>query len=273
MKLETTLRAMIKIAAVLLTAPATWAVAGNLYTSPIQRVIVQVAALVLVEAALLLGWHMLDNSARATSAQRGLYAVLTVTAYGVLWAVAIAHGEGLAGLGFRATLGVLIGYSVIESGLLAGVKLRQQADRDITRHRAVKRHRRKLAIDDAKAADVAHFDIERAQREMETTIAHRVIELDKQRRLADLTSESSNQYRPVRIEDAQKARMTRQRSSKQDAKDKTLDILRDDPHASIRTIANAVNRAPSTVSNYLRELERADRIERQNGTGVKVLTD
>ena len=157
MNLEKLLRSAIKIAAVALTAPATWAVAGNLYDSPIQRVIVQLAALVLVEAALLLGWHMLDNSSSATSAQRMLYAVLTVTAYGVLWTVAIAHGEGLAGIGFRATLGVLIGYSVIESGLLAGVKLRQQADRDITRHRAVKRHRRKLAIDDAYTEFIGTF--------------------------------------------------------------------------------------------------------------------
>jgi predicted Rossmann fold nucleotide-binding protein DprA/Smf involved in DNA uptake len=235
--------------------------------------IVQLAALVLVEGALLLGWYMLDNSTRATALQRSLYATLTVTAYGVLWAVAIAHGEGLAGIGFRATLGVLIAYSVIESGLLAGIKLRQQADRDITRHRAVKRHRRKLAIDDAKAADVVHFDIKSAHRDMETAIARRVIELDKQRQLADLTAERANQYKPVRIEDAQKSRTMRQRSSKQAAVDKTLDILKDDPHASIRTIANAIDRAPSTVSNYLRELEQADRIARRNGTSVKVLMD
>jgi hypothetical protein len=261
MKLEKLLRGAIKIAAVALTSPATWAVAGNLYTSPIQRVIVQLAALVLVEAALLLGWHMLDHSSRATSAQRMLYAVLTVTAYSVLWAVAIAHGEGLAGIGFRATLGVLIGYSVIESGLLAGIKLRQQADRDISRHWKVKRYRRKLAIKTEKTAANAEFEI-----------SDKEIELDKQRQLAALAVERPFQSKSVHIEDVQKSRVHRQRSSKQAAVDKTLDMLRDDPNASIRTLAQAVDRSRSTVSNYLRELERSGQISR-NGTGVKVLTD
>jgi DNA-binding transcriptional ArsR family regulator len=261
MKLESVLRTMIKLAAVALTAPATWAVAGQLYTAPIQRITVQIAALVLVEAALLLGWHMLDNSASATPGQRGLYATLTVTAYFVLWAVAIRHGEGLAGIGFRATLGVLIGYSVMESGLLAGVKLRQAADRDITRHWKVKTYRRKLAIGTARLAADAESDITR-----------RVIELDKTEWLDNLSAERANQFDPVHILDVQKSRVSRQRTAKQAKMGAALDVLRDNPTASVREIAEQIGRSHSTVSVYLRELETSGQIAR-NGHGVKVLTN
>jgi hypothetical protein len=83
-RLEKLLRLLIKGAAVALTAPATWAVAGRLYTGWFQSLIVQVAALVLVEGALLLGWHLLDADAGETTLQRGVYAGITLIAYGVL---------------------------------------------------------------------------------------------------------------------------------------------------------------------------------------------
>lgn len=259
--MERTIRTLIKIAAVVLTAPATLAVAGQLYTAPVERIAIQAAALVLVEGALLLGWHMLDNSARATPGQRGLYAVLTVTAYFVLWAVAIRHGEGLAGIGFRATLGVLIGYSVIESGLLAGVKLRRAADRDINAHWRVKRYRRKLAIQTAKTAADAEFEV-----------SNHVITLDKDRQLAELSAERAIQSNPVQIMQVQKARVSRQKAAKRAKMGEALDILRQEPTASVREIADTIGRSRTTVSNYLRELETSGHISR-NGHGVQVLSD
>lgn len=145
--LEKILRYGIKIAAVLLTTPATIAVAGSLYPDqPIMRLMVQAAGLVLVEGALLLGWHMLDTEKQATTAQRILYAVIATVGYLVLWVIAVAHGEGIAGIAFRATLGVLLFYSVAESGILAGIKLQRAADRDIAKHWRVAGYRRQAEI-------------------------------------------------------------------------------------------------------------------------------
>jgi len=48
--------------------------------------------------------------------------------------------------------------------------------------------------------------------------------------------------------------------------------LRDDPNMSVREIAAQVNKAPATVSGYLRELEDRNEIARDNGTTL-VLVD
>jgi hypothetical protein len=144
---EAWLKRAIKGAAVCLTTPATVIEAGKLYTDPILKATTQASALTLVEGALLLGWHKLDDrSEPSTPAQRWLYAALAITAYLVLWAVAIVHGEGIIGIAFRLTLGVLLGYSINESGILAGIRLQRSADRDINRHRKVRRHRERAEI-------------------------------------------------------------------------------------------------------------------------------
>jgi hypothetical protein len=183
MNTEKLLKNAIKIAAVALTSPATWSVAGVLYTNPLQRVIVQVSALVLVEGALLLGWWQLDNDRRAETPQRVLYAVLASVAYVALWSIAISHGEGAAGITFRLTLGVLLGYSVFESGILAGIRLRRSADRDVNSHRVVKRYRRKRAVEHARREIDAEFEVSTAQLVVNTDVAYEKIRLSRERRL------------------------------------------------------------------------------------------
>jgi transposase-like protein len=264
---------------VALTAPATWAVAGGLYTAPVQQVTVQLAALVLVEGALLLGWHLLDTDVGETNLQRGVYAALTVITYGVLWAVALAHGEGLAGIAFRLTLGVLVGYSVVEAAVRAGIKVNMKADDNILMHRAVKNDWRRKAKEDAIADNSAHFEIERAKRAARTEVEHERIRLLKQRVLEELPANvqsSTDQYRPgapqITILEAQATRANRQRLSKQEALAATIELLRDDPNMSVREIAAQVNKAPATVSGCLRELEDRNEIARDNGTTI-VLVD
>lgn len=268
MNLEKLLRSTIKIAAVALTAPATWAVAGNLYTAPLQQLIVQLAALALVEGALLLGWQMLDTNSKATTAQRVLYAGVTLVAYGVLWMVAIAHGEGLAGIGFRGTLGVLIGYSIFESGILANIQIKRQADRDITRHWRVKRYRRRLAIADAKAAADMEFDLLAARRGVDATVMNEVVKQDGTTRLKAVKAGAVTVSHETPVKPSRK---TKKSLSKKKALDKTVDVLRDDPHASLRDIAEQVDKSHETVRRYLIELEGDNRIERANGSGIRVL--
>lgn len=194
--LEKILRYGIKIAAVLLTAPATIEVAGSLYPDAlVYRVLVQIAGLILVEGALLLGWHMLDTETKATTGQRGLYAVLAAVGYGVLWVIAWAHGEGAVGIAFRLTLGVLLGYSVFESGLLANISFKRQIDRDITKHWKVKRHRQaaevkiaKLEVDNWQALEVKRLTLalERGSKSLESQ------HIDALTVIGDAHSEPSN---------------------------------------------------------------------------------
>jgi hypothetical protein len=147
MDFERALKNLIKVAAILLTSPATLEVAGGVYPNkPIYRIMVQLAALVLVEGALMLGWWQLDNDRQAEMPQRVLYATLAGVAYIALWSIAIAHGEGYAGVTFRLTLGVLLGYSVFESGILAGIRVRRSQERNPNRYRKVRVARKNADI-------------------------------------------------------------------------------------------------------------------------------
>jgi hypothetical protein len=141
------LKTLIKLAAVALTSPATVSIASNLYPAmPVLRAVVSVAALILVEGCVLLGWEMLDKQGKqATFTQRLLYAGLMWVAYLSLFGIAVYHNEGLAGLMFRITLGVMLVYTSAEAGLLASLKTGDQADRDIFKAWHVKHHARKLA--------------------------------------------------------------------------------------------------------------------------------
>lgn len=157
--MEKILKALIKIAAVALTIPATLQMSGSLYPhDPALRLMVQAAGVVLIEGAMLLGWHGLDASdGKARPAQLWLYAALVAVAYLGLNGIAILHGEGLTGLIFRATLGVLIVYSIVDSGILTSVRLTQAADRSIRSTARVRRHARACA----QAVAIAEQDLER----------------------------------------------------------------------------------------------------------------
>jgi hypothetical protein len=278
-KLEKLLRLLIKGAAVALTAPATWAVAGRLYAGWFQSLIVQAAALVLVEGALLLGWHLLDADAGETTLQRGVYAGITLIAYGVLWAVAWAHGEGWAGIAFRATLGVLVIYSVIEAAVRAGIKINAKASGDILAHRAVKNDWRRKAKEDAIAENSTHFEIERAKRAARLEVEQERIKLLKKKLLDELPASietSPNQSQPdgpkMAILEAQAIRVERQQLTKPEAVAAVLDHLRDNPATSVRDLATLVSKSSSTISRYMQELEDAGQIARNNGTTI-VLAD
>lgn len=157
-------RTAIKIAAVVFTAPATYEVAGSLYPdwSPLARLPIQIAGLVLIEGALLMGWQQLDHNDKAEPAERWLYTAITLLAYVALLYIAVIH-EGWAGWIFRLTLAAVIGYSVLESGILAKLADQRRADRSVDSSRTVKRERRKL---------------ERETRKLELRSEHKLLRLE-----------------------------------------------------------------------------------------------
>ncbi len=272
-----TLKTLIKLAAVALTSPATVSVASGLYpTDPILRTVVSIAALILVEGCLLLGWEMLDQQGKnATMTQRWLYAGLAWVAYFSLFVIALNHNEGFAGLTFRLTLGVVLLYTSVEAGLLASIKREGRADRDIFADWQVKRYARKLSRKSAMADLESTFRMRQIDRE----VGEKLYSLQKARetdeRVRDIQSGSS--FDTVNVVGKAKStnfgtlldKATQSRKlSKRHALGRTLQILSDNPTASPLEIASQIGRSRQTVYDYFDELEAAGKLHRNGSTGI-----
>jgi predicted transcriptional regulator len=265
------LKTLIKLAAVALTSPATVSVAGSLYpTQPITKVIVSISALILIEGCLLLGWQMLDRYGKnATMIQRWLYAGLMWIAYLSLFGIALYHNEGGAGFAFRATLGVMLLYASIEAGLLAEVKRNRRADQDIQRDWWVRRYARKLA----RRSAIADLELDAKMHRLDREIREELYTLQvKRESKQQMQLVKSNEHKPAEMakSDTSLDRANQKRRlSKQQAINKTLEILSEEPDASLTDIARQIGRSRQTVYDYLKELERSNLIHR-NGHGILV---
>ena len=272
-----TLKTLIKLAAVALTSPATVGVASNLYpTDPILRIVVSVAALILIEGCLLLGWEMLDQQGKnATATQRWLYAGLAWVAYFSLLVIAFNHHEGAAGLTFRLTLGVMLVYASAEAGLMAGIKREGQADRDIFTDWQVKRYARKLARKSA----MSDLESKARMRQIDIEMTEKLYSLQKardtERHIRDIKSGSTSDSSDT-VEKAKptvsnvtldKANQKRRRSKRQ-ALDKMLEILSADPAINPREIADLIGKSRQTVYGYFDELETAGKLHRNGSISV-----
>jgi hypothetical protein len=266
------LKTLIKLSAVALTNPATVAVAGSLYPdSPITRAAVSVAALILVEGCLLLGWEMLDQQGKnATMMQRWLYAGLAWVAYFALFGIAVYHQEGIAGFAFRLTLGVMLVYASAEAGLLASIKTEGQADRDIFKDWRVRRYARKLA----RRSAMDDLDLAVRMRQLDRQAHQKVYTLqtehDTQRQLAEIESgQGSDSPGVVEMTKLDRATLRRanatRKLSKREAMGKTLQLLASNPTVSPTEIAAQIGRSRQTVYDYFAELEANGRIHR-NGS-------
>lgn len=236
MNVEKLLKNSIKIAAVALTSPATWVVAGRLYDNPFQRILVQLAALILVEGALMLGWWQLDNDRKAEMPQRVLYATLAGVAYIALWSIALAHGEGAAGITFRLTLGVLLGYSVFESGILANIKLRKAKERNPYKYRKVRR----------------------TLRQSEIRIAEKQIAINEQATIKIMTAEPSatDRKESPRKVSAKSSRTIKRRHSRINADtlpERIAEKMAEYPNAPNKEIAKRLKISESTLYKYMPE--------------------
>ena len=269
-----TLKTLIKLAAVALTSPATVGVASNLYPDdPILRIVVSVAALILVEGCLLLGWEMLDQQGKnATTTQRWLYAGLAWVAYFSLFVIALNHNEGAAGLTFRLTLGVMLIYASAEAGLTANIKHEGQADRDIFMDWQVKRYARKLA----RKVAMSELDSNARMRQIDVDATEKVYSLQKARdtesQIRDIKTNGGPDS-PITVETAKsttsldKARRKRQ-LSKHQALDKTLQILSQNPATNPSEIAEQIGKSRQTVYDYFDELEAAGKLHRNGSLTV-----
>jgi len=270
-----TLKTLIKLAAVALTSPATVSVASSLYpTDPVLRVVVSVAALILIEGCLLLGWEMLDQQGKnATATQRWLYAALAWVAYFSLFVIALTHNEGAAGLTFRLTLGVMLVYASVEAGLLASIKREGQADRDILADWQVKQYARKLARKSA----MADLDLTFTMRQLDRHAQEKVYALQKERQTQQQIKRVKSRQALDSPESVGEAKFdistldqanSKRKLSKNNAMNRTLQILTDDPNTSLTDIAQKIGRSRQTVYGYFDELEAAGKLHRNGSTKV-----
>lgn len=259
MNIETVFKWLIKGAAVCLTAPATLAVASTLYSDfGIWSNVTAVSALVLVEGALLLGWHLLDTQGKAaTSGQRGLYAALVVVAYVVLWAVALAHGEGLVGIAFRGTLGVLIVYSLAEAGILAGLRQDSAVRRDVSNDRKVRKHQRKLAVNDAIEQLDTEYAIKAKQRVNYATEQGKALELEHSAVMSSLRKpkeparDASIEAFPYPIERARQRKSSKRLARKEEGLQRIFTAQAANPGITHEDLARIVGVSRQTIGKWL----------------------
>jgi hypothetical protein len=258
----------VKLASVAVTGPATWIVAGMLFddvAAPGLLFLMRAAAVFLVEGVLLSNWLLLEFDRNATPEIKARYALTALAMYSALLVIAWQH-EGPVGLVFRfALLAALIG-SGWDTYAYTWRQVARRADRDITESGPVRRHRRRLAIADAKDATIAEFHVARAARVVDTESQLAALEMARQRRLLGIkldhrreiheltVTEDSRGTFPYPIEQA-RARRQRQRLATRDQRIAlAARLLEQEPGLSTHELAARLRVAHSTAREYRRAL-------------------
>lgn len=130
-----------KGATLVVSAPATLYVVSLYYKSDIKlvQILVQFAALLLIEGAFLYSWQRLENKKKNNQDSEDIkpYVIGAWFMYAMLLGMGIVHGEGPAALFMRASIGLLLYYGTRDTlnkmtkredqSLIAGDKLSRKA--------------------------------------------------------------------------------------------------------------------------------------------------
>lgn len=277
---------IVKVAGLIICVPVTLGVAGELFADvqpEILRYLVQLAALAVVEGVFLSAWWSLDADRNAPPEVKTRYAMTAGVMYIGLWVLAWYHGEGLAGLVFRAALGLALLGSVYDSGVYTAIASMRATDRDISKDRQVAKHARNLARRDAIAdLDAAHT-VKALEREASTQIATARVNLDRQRGMSAVKAEhaaaSTTEASPRRFPyPVARARSDKSRKNRQDRGvnlDRTAEALAVNPKLSYRELGDVVGVSHETARRLVEQLEQDGRIaprevSANNGNGHKV---
>lgn len=188
---QKSLSALIKLASLIITAPVTVVLAGQVYADIGSRpliVLMQIAALVLVDGLLLLNWIQLDRNKQSAIETKLRSTGIVWALYAGLFVLAIQHGEGGAGLVFRLTLGLAILGSTWDSLAYTWRRIREAAKKGAQSDFWVQMHARKLARREAMLARDYTSAVTIAQLQADRDVQLRSIEADKRRRLEALPS-------------------------------------------------------------------------------------
>lgn len=181
-------------------------------------------------------------------------------AYCSLFGIALYHNEGLAGLMFRLTLGVVMMYASAEVGLLASLKTEAQADKDIFKDWHVKRYVQKLARQSA----MADLDLTFAMHKLDILFQEKIYTLQRERETQQQiqrvksasSSDTTNSIDKAKFDNVTLNQANAKRkASKREALDKMFQILTTDPIISLTDIARQPGRSRQKVYGYFAELE------------------
>lgn len=277
-KFQKALSWVVKLGGVVITIPVTWLVAGDLFhdVSPFIRVIMQIAGVSLVEGVFLGSWLLLEYDIRAPAEIKTRYALTALGMYAGLWLLAIQHGEGVAGLVFRAALGA----ALIGAGWDTYVKtfstIANRADRDAANTRKVKRLNRRLSIREKQIARQAWHRVMLARIEKETEANLLEVEMFGARRIKEVKIEDAEERKQLDKKQAilMPAR-TRKRGKKATDEELKAEILKEyaqNPKRNRQRFAKELKIGETKIYDLLRELESEGAIIR-DGHSVLVQLD
>ena len=249
---------LVKTATVIVTAPATWEVAANAVGN---KFLLQVAAVTLVEGALISFWLLLDMK-RGDPEEQGFYAFSLALLYFGLLCIGLVHGEGAAGVVFRLAMGLAIARSGWEAFSHTWRKATSNADADILTTWVVRRHARRMSRRDAILARDSESRVHRAKVLSQERVEYGKIFTKTEEQLEKLglafgTGDSSiSNIFPYPIELARRVEMERRAKEKAQSMESLQRLLEDNPDRefTLRQLARAIDRAPSTTASYLQEL-------------------
>ena len=271
---------IIKGASVVITAPATVIVAGGLFAEVPGglRWLVQAAAVLLVEGVFLYSWIMLEHDRQAETAYKVRHALTAIGLYFGLWALAWVHGEGLAGIVFRLALGAALFGTVYDAGVYDMLRANRKADRNIRNTWNVKRLERRLERDTARLELTLQAAFQQAVIKAEHALHMETVEDVARRNITKPAPKPVPRMElPVdkrKVEQPEQGRAERPKRNtprKRSKLDKALDVLRADPHVSLRNLGDELGVSHTTAGRYIAKLEEQGRIRNANGSGYEVL--
>ncbi len=181
----------VKIASLAITGPATWIVAGELFTdiqSPVLLFVMKFSAVLLIEGVLLSNWLLLEFDKKANPEIKARYALTALTMYVALAIIGFQH-EGATGIVFRvALLAALIG-SGWDTFVYTWQRMTSKVDRSVESSRRVKAHARRLAIKEAKAERDAEHALITARLEASNNAQLAEIDAEHEVRLSEINIE------------------------------------------------------------------------------------
>lgn len=243
----------VKLTSVVLTVPVTWTVARTLFTDIGEpfRTLMQIAAVVLVDGLLLRDWTLLDSDLDATTERKARYAATVLIVYVGLMVLAIQHGEGAAGLVFRAAIGIGIVSSVLSS---FGETLRKNLDKAKHGVRAdwrVQMYARRLSRRDARLTRKSESVVHAARVQAEQQVSIKKIDVDSAEQLDKLDSG----HKSVQSDSVQKPTVRSDRKPRS-KKQQVIALHRSNPDMPKAQIADEVGVSRTTVYKWWPEVLR-----------------
>lgn len=264
--MDKTLSWVIKITGVIITAPVTAVVAGELFADLwfVLRFVMQGAAVLLVEGVFMYSWVMLEYDKQAELEYKLRHAITALVLYLGLWVLALRHGEGGAGVVFRLALGAALLGTVYDVGVYDWLRSRKRADRDIRNTRAVRKVARNLSQADA----VLQLQCDSEYRQAVTLAGHRRRMDRVDEKAAPHTEPPLDRHKSVPAVERDRAVTPGHKRSRAD---RALAVLRANPHVTLRELGDEIGVSHTTAGRYIDKLMEQGKVRNANGAGYEVL--